>query len=314
MRIAFAGHAVIILSGEGAGLDRRTDASLKQHRPNQAVNLAALPMVALERPLNLNAAAELDALRKALARLDTKPAFVLIDTFSKFTPGLDENDNAQVAEFLSSISRSIREEFDATVLIVAHSGHSDPGRPRGASSLMANPDAEYIVNRADPQGMAVSVSLERFKDSPSLPPLGYEGKVIELGRKDRYGEAVTSLAFVRAVVVVSTKGKGGPGKNQEMGLAAIKEWSRTRPDCKGISSDDIAALLIAQGLNRQRRPEVLAYLISAEVLTPSVGGYVINSASERPNRPKRTLSGIGRRARTRRRTRRRDDGPSRTRR
>jgi len=274
MRIALAGHQVLILSGEGAGLDRRTDAWLKQHRPNEAVNLAALPMVALERPLSLSVAAELEALRSAVATLEKPPALTVIDTFSKFSAGLDENDNAQVAAFLSGISRALREEFKTTVLIVAHSGHSDPGRPRGASSLMANPDAEYIVSRPDPATLLVSVTRERFKDSPSLPALGYEGKVIDLGRKDRYGEAVTSLAFVSAVVPSSTKGRG-PGANQIKGIAALGEWKRAHPTAKGMSKDDMDAMLTGQGINRHRRPEVIEFLIKTGVITTAMGGYAV---------------------------------------
>ena len=37
---------------------------------------------------------------------------------------------------------------------------------------MANPDAEYIVDRPDPNGMTVTISRDRFKDGPALPPFG----------------------------------------------------------------------------------------------------------------------------------------------
>ncbi len=122
---------------------------------------------------------------------------IVIDTFSKFVGGLDENSNADVAGFLSNISALMRDKLGATVLIVAHAGHSDASRPRGASALMANPDAEYIVDRPVETGMSVSVTRERYKDSASLAPLAYEAKEIDLNRMDRYGESVSSLVMAR---------------------------------------------------------------------------------------------------------------------
>src|SRR6202030_621628 len=162
MRIALQGQTVVILSGEGAGLDRRIDAWMRTHAPD--VDLENMSVLVLERPLNLSLAADMEALREAFGALADKPAVVAIDTFSKFAAGIDENDNSEVAAYLSALSECIRDAFNATVLLVAHSGHGDAKRPRGASSLMANPDAEYIVERPSPAAMTVTVSRERFKN------------------------------------------------------------------------------------------------------------------------------------------------------
>jgi hypothetical protein len=272
MRMALDGHAGVILSGEGAGLDRRIAAWMNQHREN--VDLADLPLVALERPLNLTSVAEMAALCEAIEALPTPPAFVVIDTFSKFSAGLDENDNSQVAAFLSGLSDTLREDLHCTVLLVAHSGHGDAKRPRGASSLMSNPDAEYIVNRPDPAGMTVTVSRERFKDAPAMPPLAYEAKVIDLGRLDRYGEPVTSLALVTAdVLPPSVKGRGC---NQEKFEIALKEFARTHAEETHISSIDMTALCKAQGIPPKRRREVFDSFVNARILSPSVGGYAFH--------------------------------------
>jgi hypothetical protein len=267
MRIAMLGHSVLILSGEGAGLDRRTDAWLKHFY--KSVDVTKIPMLALERPLSLNMPQELEALRVAIAALPTKPAFIVIDTFSKFTPGLKENDNADVATFLSGLSKSLREEFGATVLIVAHSGHADEKRPRGAYVLMANPDCEYIVTRT---GMNVSVTRDRFKDSPSLPPLGYLGTVIDLGRKDKRGQPVTSLAFASAAVVIPDKGGDKYGKNQTAGRTALAEFKRANPTCKAISVEDIRDMLAAQKIPSKRRAEVIEHLVISGLLVATMGG------------------------------------------
>jgi AAA domain len=272
MRMALDGHPGVILSGEGAGLDRRIAAWMNQHR--ESTDLADVPLLALERPLNLNSVVELDSLRLAIAALAKKPEFIVIDTFSKFSAGIDENDNSQVAAFLSGLSEAIREEFNCTVILVAHSGHSDAKRPRGASSLMSNPDAEYIVERPDMAGMTVTVTRERFKDAPAMSPLAYEAKVIDLGRLDKYGEPVTSLALVTAdAPPISVKGRG---RNQEKVVIALKEWLRTNPEATHISSIDMDGICKTQRLDRKRRREVLDSFVNAKILSHAVGGYSVN--------------------------------------
>src|SRR4029077_18419373 len=124
MTAAVSGEAVIILSAEGAGLDRRTDAWMRTHAP--AIDLGSLKVRALERAVNLNAGSTLEALRAAIAAnccddLNAKaPTFIVVDTYSKYAPGLDENDNPAVALYLSVLSYQLRDYYHCTVLLVAH--------------------------------------------------------------------------------------------------------------------------------------------------------------------------------------------------
>lgn len=272
MSAALSGEQVVILSGEGAGLDRRADAWMRVH--GNGLDIKHLAICALERPLNLNLAVEMEGLRTAVEALPRPPALIVIDTLSKFSAGLKENDNGEVAAYLATLSQHLRDAFKSTVLLVVHSGHGETGRPRGASALMANPDAEYIVTRPNPVAMTVTVTRERFKDCPSLPPLAYEAKVIDLGRSDAYGDPVTSLAL-HSTDAAPQKPKLG-GKNQERAATALKEWCRVNPEAGHIGSDAIAGILRTQGIDRRRRAEVLNYLVNARVLTPSVAGFTID--------------------------------------
>ena len=274
MRMALDGHPGVILSGEGAGLDRRVSAWLNQHR--DSVDIADIPLFALERPLNLTAIVEMDALCEAIKQLHAAPDFIVIDTFSKFSTGIDENDNGEVAAFLSALSSNLREDLGCTVILVAHSGHGDAQRPRGASSLMSNPDAEFIVNRAAGR-MTVTVSRERFKDSPALAPLAYEAKVIDLGRVDQYGEPVTSLALVTADAPPSPAAVKGRGKNQDKAVIALKEWQRQHPNATHITSIDIREICKAQQIDRKREREVLDFFVNVRILSPATGGYTLHN-------------------------------------
>ncbi len=273
MRIALSRRPVVILSGEGAGLDRRADAWMRTHAPSR--DIRDMPVYCLERPLNLNQETDMVLLKAAIERLGDLPAMVTVDTFSKFSAGLDENDNGEVSTYLSRLSLAIRQAFGSTVLLVAHSGHSDAGRPRGASALMANPDAEYVITR--PAGtMNVNVSRERFKDCPSLEPLGYEAQVVDLGRLDKRGRPVTSLALIGSEpITVTTKRSGGA--NQERALVALRELHRNDPGKLMLSSIELSELLKAQGLNdRRRKPEVIAFLVATGILKPCVAGHIFD--------------------------------------
>jgi hypothetical protein len=142
---------------------------------------------------------------------------------------------------------------------------------------MCNPDAEYMVNRPEAESMIVAVTRERFKDVPSLPPLAYEAKVIDLGRRDRYGEPVTSLALIPTDCPAQKEKKTSPGRNQEKGLAAMREWVRTNKDAFHISSDDLKALLKTQGIKvGNRRAEVIAFLTAIRVLNPAAFGHTVH--------------------------------------
>ena len=272
MRMALDDHAGIIMSGEGAGLDRRIAAWMHQHR--ESVDLSTVPIMAMERPLNLRGANERNALCEAIEKLARPPTFAVIDTLSKFAPGIKENDNGEMADFLDGLHEDLREPFHCTVLLVAHSGHGNAARPRGASSLMAIPTQNTSFLRPD-LGMKVTVSRERFKDTPALPPLAYEAKVIDLGRLDRRGRPVTSLALVTTDAPPISKGKGW-GKNQEKVIVALKEWKRQNPGATPITSIDMREICKAQHIDRKREREVLNAFVNARILTPSIGGYALH--------------------------------------
>jgi hypothetical protein len=55
---------------------------------------------------------------------------------------------------------------------------------------MDNLDAEYVLRRTD---MTVTISRERFKDSPALPSLIYKAQQVDLGRVDRRSKPVRGL-------------------------------------------------------------------------------------------------------------------------
>lgn len=273
MRVATNGECVVVLSGEGAGLDRRADAWMRVH--GQGRELADLPFYALERPVNLRPGAELQAVSEAIAQIEPPPRLIEIDTLSKYSAGIDENDNGEMSEFLAGLALHLRQRFQSTVLLVAHSGHGDSKRPRGASVLMANPDAEYIVERAAAPSMMVSVSRERFKDSPALDPLGFEATPVDLGRFDAYGEAVTSLVLQPCGPPPRALKQPG-GKVQRQLLTGLRNLQRDSKTGRMVWTEiELREISRGAGAQKQAARSAVEALIHARFLVPTVGGYAL---------------------------------------
>jgi KaiC/GvpD/RAD55 family RecA-like ATPase len=272
MRTGQSGLPVVMVSAEGAGLDRR----LRAWATHFATDITGFPIYAIERRVDFTSLEATGGVVEELKRIGVKPALLIIDTFSKNTGRLDENDNSEVKEFIGQLDSRFRAPFDCTVLLVAHTGHADQSRVRGASALEADTDAAYIVTRND---LRVTVSRQRFKDSPELAALGYEAKAVDLGYADEYGVPVQSFVMIDAdvkVVEAANQVGRGWGKNQAAAVTALKEWTRTHPNAPIIDQKEVSELLKAQDISRQRKPEVLASFVNAGLLTTVTNGYIIN--------------------------------------
>jgi hypothetical protein len=272
MRVATAGNPVALLSGEGGGLGRRVKAWMQTFGGGQ--DLRALPVLALERPLNLNREEEMAMLVEAMDKAGIRPTLVVIDTLSKFSAGMDENSNQEVAAYLSAVSRFIRERYDASVLIVAHSGHGDADRPRGASALMANPDSEFIVKRAAQPNTHVEVTRQRFKDTGELPNLAYEAEVIDLGAADRYGERLTSLVMRQSVAQGERpiSAQAPQGKAQRTVLLALRERQKRSETALVWTVEELRQIGRECGISRQSVHDAVEKLLMSPFLTATVGG------------------------------------------
>jgi hypothetical protein len=246
MRVAVElDETVYAVSGEGRDYDRRAQAWLKQHAPNR--DPSTIPLYVVEKRLNLSTVEGIEAIRQDCVRLGIRPKLFVLDTFSKLSGGLEENDNTAVKQFIGLLDNGLKRAFGATVLLVAHTGHSTQARARGASALAADTDAEYIVSRNTGHG-TVSVSRERFKSSPELPPLCYAPKIIDLGRLDAKGRPVTSLALEAAAPPEAPRGKRRPTGAQAQALEIVEKMS--------LQGESVAiADVIEAVVNKTPKPE-----------------------------------------------------------
>lgn len=218
MRVAARDEPVYVVSAEGGDFDRRAAAWLQEN----TFDVDTPPLFVVERRLDLNCKEGIERIRHDCVKLGIRPRLFILDTFSKLSGGLDENSNSDVKQFIGRVDNGLKRAFDATVLIVAHTGHSDVTRARGASALEADTEAAHIVTRDNVVG-TVLVTRERFKSSPELAPLVYKPKVVDLGRVDEEGIGITS------VVLEPQDGGGLPvrgrklGKNQKVMYETMRE-------------------------------------------------------------------------------------------
>jgi hypothetical protein len=222
MRAALAGETVVLLSAEGAGMDRRIEAWLKEHAPG--TDVSALKLFTIEQRLDLNNAESRKAVHAVLASHKLRPALIVIDTYSKYV-SIDEDSNTEVKNFLRTMA-AFAASAGATILFVAHTGHQEKGRPRGASALEADTDCAYVVSRS--KDSSVRVTRERFKDAPELPPLEYRPRVVDLGRIDEDGDLVTS------VVLDSMEGSHEVAPKPPVGANEKAIWTELRNKSSGM--------------------------------------------------------------------------------
>jgi hypothetical protein len=257
---AIAGEWAYVVSAEGNDFDRRLKAYMKIFHPEYNIN--ELKLRVAQRRLDLTSHDTVTALRTECVKLGIRPRLWVFDTYSKLTPSLDENSNTDVKAWIGMIDRGFKrpppEAFDATVLVVAHVGLSDDGRPRGASAFAADTDSELIVKR-DKDG-SIYVSRERFKASAELPPLRFKPEVVDLGYVDDDEKPVTSLVLREVVVEAQVNRPREPkGGTQKRVWDVVQEMCAGGVEARAAAVQEKVAgqMVVAEG-KRDRRREVVA--------------------------------------------------------
>ncbi len=177
---------VLYLAAEGeAGIVKRIDAWHIQRN----LDPEACPMKTVVLPLSL--LTDASRLRARIERMELRPALIVVDTMSQTFSG-EENSNTEVANYLRTLGIELRAPFNASVLVVHHTGHVATERPRGASAIMPNVDFLYSVWREEGE-MLTSLECQKQKDDRRPDLATFSLTVVPLGN-DQHGDPVTSLA------------------------------------------------------------------------------------------------------------------------
>lgn len=108
------------------------------------------------------------------------PAFVVIDTLARsFAPG-NENDTADMGQFIDHINKYLREPFGCVVLMIHHTGHGTKGRPRGSMALTAGVDFIYQIKEKDKIKLMVKMVCDKMKDAEEPKFIWFKGEKVVL--------------------------------------------------------------------------------------------------------------------------------------
>ena len=142
-------------------------------------------------------------LKREIAGLDEIPSIIIIDTLSQTFNG-DENSASDVGAYLRLINSEIRAGFNATVIVIHHTGHNATERPRGSSALTANLDFVLGVFKPDPEMMQAKLIVTKMKDGDRLEDMYFDLSRLVLG-VDQDGDEVSSLIAEHNPDVAGTK-------------------------------------------------------------------------------------------------------------
>lgn len=230
-----------------------------------------IPLVMTPDAVNLRDPRDVDALVEFTRAQETthgaKVAAIFVDTLSRAMSGGDENSSEDMTSLIAGCD-AVRVATGAAVVLVHHCGKDESRGARGHSSFKAALDTEIEVTTTGSMHVATAT---KQRDLPSGTAYAFTLEVVELARDDE-GDAITTCVVRVSEAPVSAR-KAPTGKNQAALLAALQEWQRSHVEATHISSIDYRAIAKAQGIGRQRLPEVTQALVKGGWLVDAVGGY-----------------------------------------
>lgn len=203
------GTVLIIAAEGGSGLWRRIVAWHRKHRLQWA-DIAVYVV-----PISVDLMADAARVAEAATSAGVKPDLVVIDTMSQTFSG-EENSAAEVSKYLREIGLWFRNAWQASVLVVHHTGHKETERARGSSAIRSNVDFMFSVFR-DEKEMLATLECVKQKDGELLDPMTFDLRVVELAH-DEDGDPITSLVasqmgtteeVVGAMRYEAERGRGG---------------------------------------------------------------------------------------------------------
>jgi hypothetical protein len=278
LEVAGEGQQVVYVHAEGRGLWKRLRAWSTHHYPNvpwpKFYNNT--PFHAVECPLNLSDPATVDAFAAACCNLHRPtPGLIVIDTITRNSDGLLEHSNSDAMAYLNLIDQRLRSRFGCTVLLLHHIGHQARDRSRGPFSLIASTDANYLLERPDPEARKVTVKCGRMKDCEPPQPFELEAHIVPLEELNEDGAPFTSLILKGTGNLPSRGLPALTGKNQRRLLAELERAPRV------WTETDLRSLARTLGMSKSSAFDCVVGLRQLGYLTACVGGCRLTQGPER---------------------------------
>ena len=161
--VAAGGQRVLYMAGEGVhGFAKRVLAWADAHPGATLDTLGVVPTV----PRLLDPAS-VATFYRTLRRF--RPDLVVVDTWSRATPGANENDHGDMSLAIDHIDKA-RDAYGCSVMVVHHTNVSGV-RARGHTSLEGAADAIWHVKRDSAAPDVIEVVNDAVKDWQTIPSL-----------------------------------------------------------------------------------------------------------------------------------------------
>jgi putative DNA primase/helicase len=227
---------VFYVAGEGQEGIRLRLRAWEQHNHVSAADNFFVSNMAVD----LTSPRSVDALAKTIHEMANghgQPSLIIIDTLARNLGIGDENSNSDVGKLIQNVDRQLRLRFQASVLIVHHSGHGAKARPRGASALTGAVDHEY---RFDKKDGSCTLTCTKTKDNKPVEPLTFSLETVQIDDlHSDDGKVATSC-----VLVANEDGAGadaqtlGPKDRLVLAsLARIIDEDGTAPPASFVNSE-----------------------------------------------------------------------------
>ena len=172
---------VLYLAGEGfTGVGRR----IKSHEQHHDYSLKNKPLLVSNRGTRIGDNEDFKNLQEVCRNIEKEQGsigMIIVDTLAR-NYGLNENSTEDMNKFIQHID-DLKEEFNASIIIVHHTGHGSGARSRGSSVLPAALDYEFKVDRdknSDDAAMLVNLKQTLVKDGTPIDEMYLKFKEIEL--------------------------------------------------------------------------------------------------------------------------------------
>lgn len=184
---------VFYLAGEGhRGIARRLRAwelSHDQSLKDAPLHVSNMPAALIDAGNAALVASHIEAMEADYGA----PKLIVIDTLARNFGNGEESSNADIGRFIGNLDALLKSRFDASILIVHHTGHGEQERARGASALHAAMDHEF---RLEVKGDIRQLVTTKNKEGEIPQPLAFELKQVELDWLDRHGFPMSSAVLV----------------------------------------------------------------------------------------------------------------------
>lgn len=254
--------AIIYIAGEGyKGITRRFRAWSMHH----IFSLESAPIHISRNAIAMGEASALDDAIREIDAIQQRPQFIVIDTVARAMAGLDENSATDMSKFVTACDK-LRTHYNATLIVVHHSGHAESGRARGSSALRAAVDWEIQVAR---QTDGLRLSCTKAKDSEPFTPLHFSLDPVAIG-SDENGDTISSA-------VLASRGTPSPKKIRLTGKNQIAVRDALKALISESSGDEIAEASLREkcGLDANRFLEAKKGLLKAGLISFDNGQYSI---------------------------------------